>query len=171
MAIIMSGRASTFWSLQALCTLLLVLPIVNGQQPDDFEGFIAGIRANAVKGEVVYQRDNAKFPIESGLRLEEGDIIGSSKDSYAELLLQPGNYLRVAGNTRFQIFSDQHDKMRLLTERRISHYRAVVARELSVFVVPDREFHRADPRDYSQCRSVYKSTRHISNQHHTRRRD
>ena len=110
----MFHRASTFWSLQALCTLLLVLPIVNGQKPDDFEGFIAGIRANAVKGEVVYQRDNAKFPIESGLRLEQGDVIRSSKDSYAELLLQPGNYLRVSGNTRFQIFSDQHDKMRLL---------------------------------------------------------
>jgi ferric-dicitrate binding protein FerR (iron transport regulator) len=109
--------APTFWRLKALCTLLVVLflscPIVNGQQPDGFEGFMAGIRANAVKGEVVYQRENGKFPLESGLRLEQGDLIRSSKDSYAELLLQPGNYLRLNAGTELKIFSDQHDKMRL----------------------------------------------------------
>ena len=114
----MSGRASTFWSLKGLCTPLLVLliscPIVNGQEEESFEGFIAGIRANAVRGEVVYQRNDGKFPLESGLRLEEGDLIRSTKDSYAELLLQPGNYLRLGGDTKFQIFSEQHDKMRLI---------------------------------------------------------
>ncbi|HEY6659782.1 MAG TPA: FecR domain-containing protein, partial [Pyrinomonadaceae bacterium] len=47
-----------------------------------------------------------------GLKLQEGDFIKSSTDSYAELLLQPGNYLRVGGETECQIFSDQHDKMR-----------------------------------------------------------
>ena len=112
----MFHRASTFWSLPPAYTLLVVLllscPNVRGQ--DDFEGFIAGIRTNAVKGEVVFQRSNATFPLESGLRLEEGDFVRSSKDSYAELLLQPGNYLRLGSETRIQIFSEQHDKMRLL---------------------------------------------------------
>jgi hypothetical protein len=74
---------------------------------------MAGIRANAVKGEVLFQRDDGKFPLESGLKLEEGDFIRSSRDSYAELLLQPGNYLRVSGETEFQIYSERHDKMRL----------------------------------------------------------
>lgn len=109
----MFHRASTFLSLYTLL-LLLSCPAVNGQQPGGFEGFMAGIRANAVKGEVVYQRNNGTFPLESGMRLEEGDFIRSSKDSYAELLLQPGNYLRLGGDTKFHIFSEQHEKMRLL---------------------------------------------------------
>ena len=99
---------------------------------ESFEGFMAGIRANAVKGEIVYQRHDGKFPLESGLRLEEGDFIRSSKDSYAELLLQPGNYLRVSANTELKIFSDQHDKMRLkLTEGAIVI--ELLAREISYY--------------------------------------
>lgn len=96
-----------------ICGLvLLAVPIVNGQD-EDIEGFIAGIRANAVKGEVIYQRGDGKFPVESGMRLEQGDIIRSGKGSCAELLLQPGNYLRVGADTELSIFSDAHDKMRL----------------------------------------------------------
>jgi hypothetical protein len=74
---------------------------------------MSGIRSNAVKGNVFFQREGAKFPLEAGMKLEQGDFIRSSKDAYAELLLQPGNYLRVGGDTEFQIFSDPHDKMRL----------------------------------------------------------
>ncbi len=84
-----------------------------GQQHESFEGFVSGIRANAVKGEVFYQRDDGKFALDPGLKLEEGDFIKSGHNAYAELLLQPGNYLRVAGESEFQIFSDPYDKMRL----------------------------------------------------------
>jgi hypothetical protein len=97
-----------------ICGLVLLsYAIVNAQEDEDIEGFIAGIRANAVKGEVIYQRGDGKFPLESGLRLEQGDIIRTGKGSYAELLLQPGNYLRVGAGTELKIFSDEHDKMRL----------------------------------------------------------
>jgi FecR-like protein len=114
----MLDRASTFWRLKALCTLLILVlpacPAVSAQEEGSLEGYMTGIRANAVKGEVVYQRQGGEFPLESGLKLEQNDLIRSSKDSYAELLLQPGNYLRLGGETGFRIFSDQHDKMRLL---------------------------------------------------------
>ena len=146
-------RASTFWCLKAPCILLLVLcAIAYGQQPDSFEGFMAGIRANAVKGEVVYQRSDGKFPLESGLRLEQGDLLRSSKDSYAELLLQPGNYLRMSAATELRIFSDHHDKMRLkLNEGAIviellsreniafSWYQIEQATELIRVITPDAE--------------------------------
>src|SRR6185369_914368 len=97
---------------QIVCCICVICGLVLGQD-ESIEGFIAGIRANAVKGDVIYQRGDGKFPLESGLKLEEGDFIRSGKDSYAEVLLQPGNYLRVGGNTEFQIFSEPHDKMRL----------------------------------------------------------
>jgi hypothetical protein len=82
------------------------------QQQESFTGFIHGVRANAVKGNVLYQRGDGKFDLEAGHKLEEGDIIRTSRDAYAELLLQPGNYLRIGGETECQIFSDPHEKMR-----------------------------------------------------------
>ena len=96
-----------------LVLVLLSHPPANGQQDENLEGFMTGIRANAVKGEVLYQREDGKFPLESGLRLEPGDFIRSSAGAYAELLLQPGNYLRLSGDTECRIFSDQYEKMRL----------------------------------------------------------
>ena len=112
----MLDRVSTFsgWTIcfTLLIAVLLNCPTTNGQVHNSFEGFMSGIRANAVKGQVVFQRQDGKFPLESGLTLEEGDFI-RSENGYAELLLQPGNYLRVGGGTEFQIFSEQYDKMRL----------------------------------------------------------
>lgn len=83
------------------------------QEQESFEGFINGIRANAVKGAVLYLRGDGRFDLEPGHKLEEGDFIKSGADGYAELLLQPGNYVRVGANSDFQIVSDRHDRMRL----------------------------------------------------------
>ena len=91
----------------------LLTSTIGQEQPESVEGFVSGIRANAVKGKVFYERTDGKFELEPGLKLQEGDFIKSTQNSYAELLLQPGNYLRVGGESEFQIFSDPYDKMRL----------------------------------------------------------
>ena len=95
--------------------IVIVISLISAgpQREESFEGFISGIRANAVKGEVFYQREDGKFNLEAGLKLQEGDFIKTEPNSYAELLLQPGNYLRIGGDSELQIFSDPHDKMRL----------------------------------------------------------
>jgi hypothetical protein len=72
-----------------------------------------GIRANAVEGEVVYQRNDGSFPIEAGLKLEIGDVIKTAPAACAEFLLQPGNYLRAGAETELQIVNDQYDRMRI----------------------------------------------------------
>ena len=103
--------------------IFLMIAIIigaNSQDPErheNFEGFISGIRANAVKGEVFYHRGDGKFNLEAGHKLQEGDFIKTASDSYAELLLQPGNYLRVGGDSELEIFSDPHDKMRFKLNR------------------------------------------------------
>lgn len=111
----------TVYRICVICGLLwLSFPIANGQRVEkveSFEGFMTGIRANAVSGEVFYQRKDGKFPLESNLLLEQGDFIRSSGGAYAELLLQPGNYLRVGEETECNLFSEQHDKMRLKLNR------------------------------------------------------
>jgi hypothetical protein len=97
-----------------LIAIVLFVNVVptSRQRQESFERFINGVRANAVKGDVTYQREDGKFDLEPGHTLQEHDFIRSSANSYAELLLQPGNYLRIAGETEFQILSDAHDKMR-----------------------------------------------------------
>jgi len=105
------------YRLCVICGLIfLSFPIANGQRVEkveSFEGFMTGIRANAVSGDVHYQRNGGTFALESSMKLEQGDFIRSAAGAYAELLLQPGNYLRVGGETECNLFSDQHDKMRL----------------------------------------------------------
>jgi hypothetical protein len=93
--------------------IIISLTAQNGERQESFEGFTSGIRANAVKGDVLYQRDDAKFNLEAGHKLQEGDLIKTESNSYAELLLQPGNYLRVGADSELQIFSDSADKIRL----------------------------------------------------------
>lgn len=123
----------------ALCAALAAIT-AGGQQPDEsLEGFMRGIRTNAVKGNVVYQRKEGKFNVEPGLKFDDGDIIMSSSNSFSELLLQPGNYLRVAGDTEFQIISDQHDRMKLkLSQGSISV--EILARDVpnSFYYSPDQ---------------------------------
>lgn len=111
--VIDSQIAPMLYRICVICgVVLLCLPFAHGQQPEGYEGFVAGIRVNAVKGEVFYHREEGKFPLESGSRLEQGDFVRSGTGAYAELLLQPGNLLRVGAETECQIFSDQYDRMR-----------------------------------------------------------
>ncbi|HEU4478557.1 MAG TPA: hypothetical protein VFR80_08565, partial [Pyrinomonadaceae bacterium] len=72
--------------------ILLITGLTFQDEPrqETLEGFVSGIRANAVKGEVFYLRGDGKFNLESGHKLQEGDFIKTTSNSYAELLLQPG---------------------------------------------------------------------------------
>jgi hypothetical protein len=97
-----------------LALVLLSFGTVAAQEPEEtFSGFMHGIRVNAVKGDVVYQRNDGSFPIEPGLKLEVGDVIKTASGACAEFLLQPGNYLRASADTELQIVNDQHDRMRI----------------------------------------------------------
>jgi len=101
-----------------MVSVIIMYPTsASGQDQETFEGFVSGIRANAVKGDVFYQRGDGKFNLESGLVLQEGDVIQTESNSYAELLLQPGNYLRLGAESELQIFSEPNDKMRLKLNR------------------------------------------------------
>lgn len=143
----------------AICGLVfLSCLIANGQQVESFEGFMTGTRANAVSGEVFYQRKDGKFPLEAGLKLEEGDFVRSSAGGYAELTLEPGNLLRVGGETECHLFNNQHDKTRLklnhgaliieLLSRETEYFSAGLwadANELIRVITPDAEVFISHP--------------------------
>ena len=101
-----------------LAIVLLTLGPVVAQEPEEaFTGFMNGVRANAIESNVVYQRNGATFPLEPAHQLEPGDIVKTTPNAYAELLLQPGSYLRVAGETELQILNDQYDRMKFKLNR------------------------------------------------------
>jgi hypothetical protein len=124
------------------CSMLVIVAALicltaRAQREESFEGFMSGIRANAVEGTVLYQRKDGKFPLETGLKLEEGDSIRTSNNSYAELLLQPGNYFRIGSQTDCQIFSEPYDKMRLKVTEGVINLE-ILSREMSnFFFTPD----------------------------------
>ncbi|HEU4768720.1 MAG TPA: hypothetical protein VFS77_15160 [Pyrinomonadaceae bacterium] len=73
---------------------------------------LTGVRANAVDGDVYYVREDAKFELENGLELKLGDVVRTAANGRAELLLQPGNLVRVGPDTEFQIIDDQYDRLK-----------------------------------------------------------
>jgi len=140
---------NTLW-LWVIAIALLGLPPANAQQ-QNLEGFMTGIRANAIKGSVPFERRDGFYDLEPGLKLEQGDLLKSAFDAYYELLLQPGNYLRVGPGTELQLLNDQVDKMKLrfnegaisfeivTTSNTGSFYNPEEAYELVRVITPDAE--------------------------------
>ncbi len=107
------NTGNTLWLWVIAIALLGLAPTNAQQQHENLEGFMTGIRANAIKGAVPFQRRDGFYDLEPGLKLERDDLLKSNPDSYYELLLQPGNYLRVGPDTELQILNDQLEKMKL----------------------------------------------------------
>ena len=132
--------------------VLLSLAPINAQQQENLEGFMSGIRANAIKGSVPFERRDGFYDLEPGLKLEQNDILKSGPDAFYELLLQPGSYLRVGPATELQVLNDQLDKMKLKLNQGIisfeivttsvntgSFYEPPPAYELVRVITPDAE--------------------------------
>jgi len=103
-----------------ICLLLLIVAtdlwsqLTVGQDKDGtFEGLVNGVRVNLFEGTVSFDRDNSQEKVSTGLELHDGDRVVSASSSRAEVLLQPGNYMRLAGETQVQFLSTAYDRLRL----------------------------------------------------------
>lgn len=72
----------------------------------------AGV-VNLAEGEVIYLRDGGKQPATAGLELSRGDVIRTAQSGRAEVLLNPGSYLRLAENTEFTFAESKERNLRL----------------------------------------------------------
>ncbi len=100
--------------------LTLVMHIYAQEQEQELENIpaiLSGVRANAVAGGVVYVREDAKFDLESGHELKQGDVVRTGANARAELLLQPGNLLRIGPDTECKFLDDRYDRMKLLLHK------------------------------------------------------
>jgi hypothetical protein len=88
----------------------------DSKQGDKFEATVTGIRSNVVEGEATLERAGYSFELKPDVELKEGDVLKSGSAGRAEILLQPGNYLRMSSNTRLRIVSAHYDRLRVHLE-------------------------------------------------------
>lgn len=124
------NRSIKFWVCRTLGTLALLLiaptsvapqsqsPSPTPQEPTEvFEPIVSGVRANVIEGEVTHRGPEATFDLIQGLELQEGDVVSTSSTGRAELLLQPGNYLRLGANTQLHLIGKAYDRIRLQLDK------------------------------------------------------
>src|SRR5688572_3058903 len=101
-------------------TLVVHIP-AQDQDPEEqipnIPAVLSGLRANAVEGDVVYVRENAKFSVETDLELKQADTLRTGANARAELLLQPGNLLRAGANTECHFIDDRFDRLKFLLKK------------------------------------------------------
>ena len=108
----------TLLLLVTLATLVVHIPAQEQEEPlENIPAILSGVRANAVEGNVVYVRENAKFDIEPNFELKQADIVRTGGNARAELLLQPGNVLRVGPETECQFIDDRYDRLKLMLNK------------------------------------------------------
>ena len=114
----MPNYRRTLLLLVTLATLVVHIPAQEQEEPlENIPAILSGLRANAVEGNVVYVRENAKFDFEPNLELKQADVVRTGANARAELLLQPGNFLRVGADTECQIADDRYDRLKLLLNK------------------------------------------------------
>ena len=98
-------------------TLSAPTSVVAQKELENVDAVVSGIRANAVEGELTCKRHDESFKLEAGVELKEDDQLSSGLASRAEVLLQPGNYLRVGNDTEWRLLGDQYDRLKLRLEK------------------------------------------------------
>ena len=108
-------------TLLLLLTLATLVAHITAQEPEEplenVPAVLSGLRANVVEGDVAYVRENAKFTVEPNFELKQADAIRTASNARVELLLQPGNFLRVGADTDCQFVSDHYDRLKLLLNK------------------------------------------------------
>ena len=114
----MPNYRRTVLLLLTVATLVMHIPAQEAQDQEEqmpnIPAVLSGLRANAVEGDVIYVREDAKFPVEADLELKQADTLRTGTNSRVELLLQPGNFLRASANTECQFVNDRYDRMKFL---------------------------------------------------------
>lgn len=114
----MANYGRTLLLLLTLATLVLHIPAQEQeQQAENIPAVLAGLRANAIEGDVVYIREDGKFNLETGHEVKHDDVVRTGSIGRAELLLQPGNLLRFGANSECRFVDDRYDRLKLLLNK------------------------------------------------------
>jgi hypothetical protein len=114
----MTNYRRTLLLLLALAALAMHITAQEQEEEiDNIPAIMSGLRANVVQGNVVYVRENAKFDLEADFELNQADILRSASNGRAELLLQPGNFLRIGADSECQLLDHRYDRLKFLLKK------------------------------------------------------
>lgn len=114
----MANYRRTLLLLLVLATLVVHIPAQDQEEAiDNIPAILSGLRANAVDGDVVYVRENAKFNVEANLELKQADSVRTGSNGRVELLLQPGNLLRIGPDADCQLVDDRYDRLKFVLNK------------------------------------------------------
>lgn len=87
------------------------------EELENIPAVVTGVRANVIDGGVFCVREDGKVEIEREFEFKLGDVVRTAANGRAELMLQPGNLLRVGPDTEFQIVDDRYDRLKFLLNK------------------------------------------------------
>ncbi|MEO8648869.1 MAG: FecR family protein [Acidobacteriota bacterium] len=90
---------------------------------------------NFAQGAVaVLRKDGTGSRLIKGDKLEIGDRVSTGADGRAEILLNPGSYLRLGGNSAFEFKTTSLDDLKLLVDRGSAILEVFAADDFDVFI-------------------------------------
>lgn len=102
-------------SVSLVCAILLVgmcVVLANGQDREKYTISAKAGGVNAVSGNVMVKRSGqAPQLLTSQDDLESGDVVNTTPGSQAEILLNPGTYLRLAEQSEFEMVDNSLDNL------------------------------------------------------------
>ena len=114
----MANHRRTLLLLLLLATLVVHIPAQDPEEPlESIPAILSGLRANALDGDVVYVREDAKFDVEAALELKQADTVRTGANGRVELLLQPGNLLRIGADTECRFVDDRYDRLKFVLNK------------------------------------------------------
>lgn len=98
---------------------------------------------NFVTGSVRLARaDGKKGTLQKGDTVEVGDKVSTDSDGKAEILLNPGSYIRLAGNSEFEFLTTSLDDLQLKVNRGSAMFEVIADKDFTVTVkTPDARFY------------------------------
>lgn len=133
--------------LMSLCVPLLVW----GQQDDRRVNAASSLylisakagAVNFVSGDVTLERNDAKkTKLLKGDNVEVGEKISTQGDGKAEILLNPGSYVRIAGDSEFEFVTTSLDDLQLKINRGSAIFEVIADKDFSIKVfTPNSKFY------------------------------
>jgi len=89
---------------------------------------------NFTQGSVAVSNDTRSGYLVKGDRLEIGDKVSTGPDGRAEILMNPGSYVRLGENTEFEFISTSLDDLKIRLGRGSAVFEVIADKEFSVMI-------------------------------------
>lgn len=136
----MSRKIFSFWAVFVLAVFMSVTAFAQSERNASAvsELYIISAKAGGVnftEGKVgVVRNDTRSANLKKGDRLEIGEIVSTGSEGRAEILLNPGSFVRLGENTEFEFVTTSLDNLKLKLTRGSAVFELIAGEEFDVTV-------------------------------------